>query len=62
MTLMNLLATGTEAVTVADGVTESLSALTNITDLITVYPFNIFFGTSLLFLGIGIFTAVKHAF
>ncbi len=59
--MMNLLAAA-EAVTVADGVTESLSALTNITDLITVYPFNIFFGTSLLFLGIGIFTAVKHAF
>lgn len=59
--VMNLLATA-EPVTVADGVTESLSALSNITDLITVYPFNIFFGASLLFLGIGIFTAVKSAF
>ena len=62
MPLMNLLATGTETVTVADGVKECLSALSDITGLITTYPFNIFFGCSILFIGIGVFTAVKRAF
>lgn len=62
MALMNLLATGTEAVTVADGVKECLSALGDIAGLITTYPFNIFFGCSILFIGIGVFTAVKRAF
>lgn len=62
MPLMNVLATGTEAVTVADGVKECLSALGEITSLITTYPFNVFFGCSILFIGIGVFTAVKRAF
>lgn len=59
---LNLLATGTEAVTVADGVKECLSALGDITALITQYPFNIFFGCSILFIGIGVFGAVKRIF
>lgn len=50
------------AVTVADGVKECLSALTNITELITTYPFNVYFGCSILFIGIGVFVAVKRAF
>lgn len=58
---LNFVATATP-VTVQDGVKESLSALTNITDLITTYPFNVYFGASILFLGIGIFVAVKRAF
>lgn len=62
MPYLNLLATGTEAVTVADGVKECLSALGDITALITTYPFNVFFGCSILFLGIGVFSAVKNAF
>ena len=59
---LNLLATGAEAVTVADGVKECLSALGDITALITQYPFNIFFGCSILFIGIGVFGAVKRIF
>ena len=62
MPVMNLLATGSEAVTVADGVTECLSAMGDIAGLITQYPFNIYFGCSILFIGIGVFTAVKRAF
>lgn len=62
MSMLNMLATGTEAVTVADGVKECLSALGDITSLITTYPFNIFFGCSILFIGIGVFGAVKRIF
>lgn len=62
MPVMNLLATGTDAVTVADGVTECLSAMGDIAGLITQYPFNIYFGCSILFIGIGVFAAVKRAF
>lgn len=62
MSMLNMLATGTEAVTVADGVKECLSALGDITALITQYPFNIFFGCSILFIGIGVFGAVKRIF
>lgn len=49
-------------VTVADGVKECLSALSEITGLITTYPFNVFFGCSILFIGIGVFGAVKRIF
>ena len=62
MSMLNLLATGTEAVTVADGVKECLSAMGDIAGLITQYPFNIYFGCSILFIGIGVFVAVKKAF
>lgn len=62
MSMLNMLATGTEAVTVADGVKECLTALGDITALITQYPFNIFFGCSILFIGIGVFGAVKRIF
>lgn len=62
MPLMNLLATGAEGATVSQGITECLSALSDITGLITTYPFNVFFGCSILFIGIGVFSAVRHIF
>lgn len=61
MEFLNLVAT-TDTATVSDGVKECLSALTQITGLITTYPFNVFFGCSILFIGIGVFAAVKHIF
>lgn len=61
MAILNLLAT-TDTATVSDGVKECLSALSQITALITTYPFNVYFGCSILFIGIGVFVAVKRAF
>lgn len=57
-----VLATTKEGATVSDGITECLSALSQITGLITTYPFNVFFGCSILFIGIGVFAAVKRIF
>ena len=48
--------------TVSSGITECLSALGDITDLITTYPFNVYFGCGILFIGISVFSAIKHIF
>lgn len=64
MALSNLavLATAGESATVSDGIAECLSSLSQITSLITIYPFNVYFGCSILFIGIGVFAAVKRIF
>ena len=64
MALGNLafLATTTEGATVSDGIAECLSSLSQITSLITTYPFNVYFGCSILLIGIGVFAAVKRIF
>lgn len=64
MALSNLavLATAGESATVSDGIAECLSSLSQITSLITTYPFNVYFGCSILFIGIGVFAAVKRIF
>ena len=63
MPMLKMLATGvTDTVTVESGIEACFDALGNITSLITTYPFNIFFGCSIVFVGIGIFAAVKKVF
>lgn len=54
--------TGTTGTTVQDGINVVLEAVTNITDLVTTYPFNIYFGCGILCLGIGVFALVKRIF
>lgn len=48
-----------DSVTVSDGVSDVLDGMFHITGLIKKYPFNVFFGCSLLFLGIGIFSSIR---
>lgn len=59
---LEMLSTVAEAVTVSDGVKECLSALGDITSLITTYPFNVYFGCTVLCIGIGVFAKVKGIF
>lgn len=48
-----------DSVTVSDGVSDVLGGMFHITGLIKKFPFNVFFGCSLLFLGIGIFSSIR---
>lgn len=58
-----MLATASESgTTVQDGINVVLESLQNITQLVTTYPFNIYFGCGILCMGIGIFAMVKHVF
>lgn len=60
---LTVLATAAEGgATVSDGIAECLSSLSQIVSLITTYPFNVYFGCSILFIGIGVFAAVKRIF
>lgn len=60
---LNLLATAsTEPATVESGIEACFDALGNITELITVYPFNMYFGLSVICVGIAIFAKIKGIF
>ncbi len=52
------LLTGTIDVGVADSILDMLKSLLT---LFTVYPLNIFLGASLLGLGVGLFTQLRHS-